>query len=136
MAWLTTVGGEKYHVTANVVIIGAGDQGHQIVGMLGFEDLSDYSITGKVVAEPGSGNTEFLNIVTQSANLTSPQGSDNYTDVFYSVKYPDVAANMHFQPTGPNIYMGGSGYVTLNPTGPSDYYVVPPGYSWYWVSGA
>ena len=136
MAWLTIVHGEKYHVTVNAVIIGAGDQRHQIVGMLGIEDLSDYSITGKVVAELGSGNTEFLNIVTQSVNLKSPQGSDDYTDVFYSVEYLDVAANMHFQPTGPNIFIGASGCVTLDPTGSSDYYVTPPGYPWYWVSRA
>jgi hypothetical protein len=43
-------------------------------------------------------------------------------------------ASITFQPTGPNIYLRGSGYVALKPLNPSDYNIVPPGYTWYWES--
>ncbi|KAI0568865.1 hypothetical protein TUN199_11804 [Pyrenophora tritici-repentis] len=134
LAWITTVDGAKYHVTTNIGIVGAGKQGYMIAGMLGAEDLSDFSSTGTTYAEPGSGSAEFLNLVAPNQNLSSPRGSDNYTDTFLSLSYGQVAVSLNAKPTGPNVYMGGSGYITLEPLGPSDFTIVPPGYSWYWVS--
>ncbi|KAK0621085.1 Kievitone hydratase [Lasiodiplodia hormozganensis] len=130
--WLTTVDGRKYHLTINTVINGAGEQGHAISGFMGLEDLSNSSYSGGIILEPGTASTEFLNVQAPSQNLSSPQGSDNYTDLYFSGDYAGISANLHMQPTGPNLYPGGSGYVTLNPVSPSDYFVVPPGYSWYW----
>ncbi|KAF7565994.1 Hydroxyneurosporene synthase [Pyrenophora tritici-repentis] len=132
LAWITTVDGAKYHVTTNIGIVGAGKQGYMIAGMLGAEDLSDFSSTGTTYAEPGSGSAEFLNLVAPNQNLSSPRGSDNYTDTFLSLSYGQVAVSLNAKPTGPNVYMGGSGYITLEPLGPSDFTIVPPGYSWYW----
>lgn len=132
--WLTTVDGRKYHLTINTVINGAEEQGHKVSGFLGLEDLSNSNYSGGVIIEPGTASTASLNIQAASQNLSSPLGSDNYTDMYFSGDYAGVSANLHIQPTGPNVYLGGSGYVTLNPVSPSDYFVVPPGYSWYWVS--
>lgn len=100
---------------------------------MGLEDLSNSSYSGGIILEPGTASAEFLNVQAPSQNLSSPQGSDNYTDLYFSGDYAGISANLHMQPTGPNLYPGGSGYVTLNPVSPSDYFVVPPGYSWYWV---
>jgi hypothetical protein len=93
---LTTVDGGKYHLTVNTVISGAGEEGHKVNGMLGVEDLSDFSVTGGVISESGSASPEYFNAVAHSQSLTSPQGSDNYTHMFYSANYADIAANLHF----------------------------------------
>ncbi|GME37622.1 putative mucin-1 (muc-1) protein [Neofusicoccum parvum] len=130
--WLTTIDGEKYHLTINSGINGAGDQGLAVAGFLGLEDLSNFTHSGGIIKESGTASTASLSLQAPSQNLSSPLGSDNYTDMYYSGDYGGISTKLHMQPTGPNLYLGGSGYVTLSPASPSDYLVAPPGYSWYW----
>ncbi|OJD30432.1 mucin-1 (muc-1) protein [Diplodia corticola] len=132
LVWLTTVDGRKYHLTINTVLRGASELGYNVSAFQGLQDLSDLTTTGGVILESGTSSKDHLNIHAPSQNLTTVQGSDNYTDVHYSGDFAGFALDLDFQPTGRNFYYGGSGGYTLAPVRPSDLFTVPPGYSWYW----
>ncbi|KAG2024240.1 hypothetical protein GB937_003887 [Aspergillus fischeri] len=124
--WLTTVDGRKYHVTLAPNFFRGST-----TGIFRVEDLQDLSSTGATVFAPGTGSTEFLDFRSEIQNLTSPRGSDNYTDLTISTNYAGVQLNVHITPTGKNLYVGGGGGITLSSDG-NDFRRVIPGYSWYW----
>ena len=48
------------------------------------------------------------------------------------IDFVGVTTNLHISPTGKNLYVGGSGGITLAGSG-DNYRQIVPGYSWYWL---
>ncbi|KAH6662235.1 hypothetical protein B0J14DRAFT_687190 [Halenospora varia] len=129
LIWLTTVDGRKYHITLAPNFIGD----NQTSGIFGIEDLSTLTGTGATVFGPATGSNEALNLRSEYQNFTSPAGSDNFTNLYFTSDYAGVTVDMHFSPTGQNLYIGGSGGITL-PSSGQDFRTLMPGYSWYWAN--
>ncbi|KAI6778733.1 uncharacterized protein J7T54_000767 [Emericellopsis cladophorae] len=125
--WLTTTNGRKFHVT-----LAPNFRLGETTGIFRVEDLEDCSWTGATVFGPGSGNTKYLDFRSEIQNLTSPRGGDNYTNLHITTDYAGVVLDVHMNPTGKNLYIGGNGGVALGPRGSNDYSVLIPGWSWYW----
>ena len=104
----------------------------ETTGIFRLEDLQDLSSTGATVFAPGTGSNNTLDLRSAIQNLTSPAGSDNYTDLYIATDYAGVKLDVHMTPTGKNLYIGGGGGITLS-SGGTDFRNIIPGYSWYWV---
>jgi hypothetical protein len=108
----------------------------ETTGIFRVEDLQNLTSSGATVFAPGTGSTEFLDFRSDIQNLTSPRGSDNYTDMHITSDYAGVKMDVYMTPTGKNLYIGGAGGITISPksgTDANDYRTLIPGYSWYWV---
>ncbi|KAI9738283.1 MAG: hypothetical protein M1834_008781 [Cirrosporium novae-zelandiae] len=119
--WLTTVDGRKYHVT-----LAPNFYLSETTGIFSLNDLSNLIAIGATVFAPGTGSNETLNFRSTIKNLNSPAGSDNYTDLYLTTDYAGVTVDLHLTPTGKNLYIGGSGGVTL-PSSENDFRTVVPG---------
>ncbi|KAH7033968.1 hypothetical protein B0J12DRAFT_582451 [Macrophomina phaseolina] len=124
--WLTTVDGRKYHVTAAPNFYRG-----ETTGIFALNDLTNLNSTGATVFAPGTGSNETLNFRSAIQNLTSPAGSDNYTNLHLTTDYAGVTLDARITPTGKNLYVGGAGGITITGSG-DDYRDVVPGWSWYW----
>lgn len=125
--WVTLRNGRQYHVTLAPNFFRG-----ETTGIFRLEDLQDVTSTGATVFAPGTGSNETLNFRSEIQNLTSPVGGDNYTNLHISTDYAGVKLNVDIIPTGKNLYVGGSGGITLSSKG-QDFRSLIPGYSWYWV---
>ncbi|KAG8160477.1 hypothetical protein KVR01_010013 [Diaporthe batatas] len=125
--WLTTVDGGKYHATLNPFLTGSTAS----AGTFSLNDLTTLESKGAVAFGPASGSVESLNVQSATHNLSSPVGSDNYTTMKLDGDYAGFALNTIIHPTGPNIYFGGSGGMSL-PGNTGNDTNVPIGWSWYW----
>lgn len=130
--WLTTVEGKKYHVCVDPILFGNSTTG----GVYSLNDLNDpnnITAIGKTSMVSGYGNEEFLNLRSSLHNVTSPQGSDNYSTIAVDTAYGGFGVNVVTHPTGKNMYYGGVGGIVVPGYG-SNFTIVPPGWSWYFVS--
>lgn len=98
------------------------------------QNLSQQALGGTAFA-PGTGKADQVYLESAIQNFSSPAGGDNYTDLYYKADFAGVNLDVHLSPTGKNLYIGGSGGVTIAPNSASgdDYRRLIPGYSWYWV---
>ena len=130
LLWLAIEDGGRYHFTINPCMRGNAT----VAGINAMDDLSTLITTAGSPVGPGTGNSRSLDIISHHANLSSPVGSDNFTNLHLAAKWKDVQTDLRLSPTGKNLYIGGNGGFTLPNYGGEDYQTLIPGYTWYWVS--
>ncbi|KAH8742719.1 hypothetical protein F5883DRAFT_668053 [Diaporthe sp. PMI_573] len=131
LMWLTLRDGRKYHVTVAPNFRLDSTTGIFVLNDL--QNLEQEAASGTAFA-PGEGREGQVFLQSAIQNFSSPAGGDNYTDMYYNCDFAGVNIDVHFTPTGKNIYVGGSGGVTIaaNEESGNDYRRLIPGYSWYW----
>jgi hypothetical protein len=132
LLWVTLIDGRKYHITLAPNFFLNATTGIFVLNDL--QNLSAPSLAGTAFA-PGFGRADSVYLESAIQNFSSPVGGDNYTDLYYNCDFAGIKLDVHFSPTGKNLYVGGSGGVTIAPheTSGDDFSRLIPGYSWYWV---
>nr|XP_036589630.1 uncharacterized protein CTRU02_00384 [Colletotrichum truncatum]KAF6801635.1 hypothetical protein CTRU02_00384 [Colletotrichum truncatum] len=133
LLWVTLTDGRKYHVT-----VAPNHFFNMTTGIYVLNDLQNLEApaVGGTAMAPGVGRDDQVFLQSIPQNFSSPAGGDNYTTLQYSSDFSGVKIDVTFNPTGKNLYVGGSGGVTIGPSSfvkdHDDYRRLIPGYSWYW----